>query len=59
MATAETAICTALGYSMDASKILAWTNNVTTGQLELIYDGAPGVDSENITVAVFNAHASE
>lgn len=59
MATAEQAIATALGSSMDPGKILAWTNNASTGQLEVIYDGAPPVSSENVTVAVLDAHAGE
>lgn len=57
MASAEEAIATALG--IPASGILAWKNHQTTGQLELVYDGDPGISSENITVLVVNAHAGE
>lgn len=57
MATPESAIGTALG--IPGAGILAWTNNLTTGQLELVYDGDPGISSENITVVIINAHASE
>jgi hypothetical protein len=57
MASAEEAIATALGIS--ASGILAWTNHQTTGQLELVYDGDPGISSENVTVLIINAHAGE
>jgi hypothetical protein len=57
MATAEEAIATALG--IPAGGILAWTNNQSTDQLELVYDGDPGISSESITVAIVNAHAEE
>lgn len=59
MATPEEAISVALGSGMDPSKILAWTNNASTGQLEVIYEGATPVNSENITVLVLDAHAGE
>lgn len=57
MATAEEAIAAAMG--IPAAGILAWTNNQSTNQLELIYDGDPGITSENITVAIVNAHGGE
>lgn len=57
MATPEAAIASALGIA--ASGILAWTNNLSTDQLELVYDGDPGISSENITVAIINVHAGE
>lgn len=57
MATAEEAIATALG--IPAGGILAWTNHLSNDQLELVYDGDPGISSENITVLIVNAHAGE
>jgi hypothetical protein len=59
MASPEEAISTALGNLMDPSKILAWTNDLSTGQLKIIYDGPEPVTSENTTVIVLNAHADE
>ena len=59
MASPEEAIATALGYSTDPNKILAWTNDLSTGQLKIIYDGPEPVTSENVTVLVLNAHADE
>ena len=57
MASAEEAIATALG--IPAGGILAWTNHQTSDQLELVYDGDPGISAENITVLIVNAHAGE
>lgn len=59
MASPEEAISTVLSSAMDPSKILAWTNNETTGQLEIIYDGPEPVNSLNTTILVFNVHNLE
>lgn len=53
MSTSEEAMGTALGIL--SSGILGWSNDLTTGQLILIYDGDPGVSSINITVLIADA----
>lgn len=59
MASPEEAVAIALGFSTDPSKILAWTNDLSTGQLKLIYDGPEPVTAENVTILMLNAHADE
>lgn len=55
MPSAEEAIGMALGIPW--SGILGWSNDPTTGQLTLSYNGDPGVSSINITVLISDANA--